>query len=250
MPLSNEELLWKSLSLINASSSPVGAWKLARLLYPDGIHISEATAGRLLRLLEDRGFLTSNGHVGRVITPLGQKALLEWEEKQQRTRSHRVFLESLKIQHPEELIDVLVARRAIETETAALAAIHATEDDIKTLQEIIAEHDRLLAQGSSGVEKDAEFHRALARAGKNRILAAALDVIYNDPDIGKALEFIRSEVGSRMVMDHRSILKEIEARKPERARRAMERHIANVIRDVEKYWSKASARKEGDQGDG
>ncbi len=46
----------------------------------------------------------------------------EWCAKQVRDRTKMALDHSLRIQNPEELLDVLVARRAIESEAAALAA--------------------------------------------------------------------------------------------------------------------------------
>jgi len=247
---SHQDLWWKALSLIKGASSPVGAWRLSKLLSESGVDVSEATCGRLLRDLEDKGFLRSAGRSGRVVTPQGDKALEEWEKGEARTKSHAAFMESLKIGHIGELIDVLVARRAIEGETAALAAAKATEEDIETLRTVIREHEELLAHGSSGAEKDTEFHRALAIAGKNRVLASALDVIHHDPDVGRALEYIRARVGSRMVEDHRSILNEVERKNPLAARRAMERHIANLIKDVGSFWAGKGLPRGGNKDEG
>ena len=228
---------YTALKILSDSSTPIGAWNLSRLMLKEGISVSEATAGRILRDLEDKGYVRAEGRIGRVITPLGDKVLSGWLDAKAQTRTHTAFVESLKITERQELIDVLVARRAIETETAYLSAQNATERDLRNIEKIIQEHEQLLALGSSGVEKDVEFHRALAESGKNKVLLSALDVIYHDPEVGRALEYIRAKTGSKMVEDHRRIFARVAERDAEGARQAMAFHIDNVIRDVNTYWA-------------
>ncbi|MBP8614124.1 MAG: FadR family transcriptional regulator [Firmicutes bacterium] len=228
---------YTALKILSGSSTPIGAWNLSRQMVQEGTSVSEATAGRILRDLEDKGYVRAEGRVGRVITPLGDKALTEWLNAKAQSRTHTAFVESLRISERQELIDVLVARRAIETETAYLAAQNATDKDLRNIETIIKEHEQLLTLGSSGVEKDVEFHRALAEAGKNKVLLSALDVIYHDPEVGRALEYIRAKIGSRMVEDHKRIFARVLERDDEGARQAMAFHIDNVIKDVNTYWA-------------
>lgn len=231
------ESYYKALKVLSESSMPIGAWNLSRLMLEEGITVSEATAGRILRELEDKGYVRAEGRVGRVITSSGKEILEEWRKAEAQNRTHTAFLESLKITDKQELIDVLVARRAIETETAYLAAQNATAQDVQKIQRIIEEHEQLLASGNSGVEKDVEFHRALAAAGKNKVLLSALEVIYHDPEVGRALEHIRSKMGSRMVEDHKRIVEKVAAKDRQGARESMAFHIDSVIKDVNTYWA-------------
>lgn len=233
---SREALYYEGLRVLRDTGTPLGAWRLAALLKQRGVDVSQATVGRMLWDMEARGHAVRKGRDGRAITQEGLKALEEWDKRLLQVRSHQEFISSLKFTRREELVDVLVARRAVESETAALAAARRTPQDLEILRGIIEAHEKLLNEGSSGVEKDVAFHRALARASKNPVLAAALDVIYNDPDIGMALEYIRRKRGSRMVEDHRNLLSYVERGDSEGARKAMTRHIDNVVRDVEKYW--------------
>jgi len=213
----------------------MGAWNLRRVLEDRGIHVSEATCGRLLRVLEEAGFAAPDGQKGRAITPKGASALDEWRKEQVRDRSQMAFVQSLQVQRPQELVDVLVARRAIEGETAALAAQNATGEDIQKMKAIIDEQEVILGSGASAIEQNSAFHMALAAASRNAVLLGALEVIYRHPDVMRAFEYIRASVGSRMVEDHTGILQEIENGDPDGAREAMIRHMNNVIKDVDTY---------------
>ena len=244
----SKEVYFRALQAIGESSRPIGAWRLSRLLEAKGVTLSKATAGRILKALEDNGHVRIQGRIGRVITARGQEALQEWLSEQVNRESHIALAESLTIRGRKHLIDALIARRAIESETAYLAAQNVSDEDLRKLEKIIHEHAELLKAGHSGVEKDAEFHRGLAEACKNRVLASALDVIYNSPQIGRALEYIRGKVGSQMVKDHRQILVQVARRDKEGARLAMTEHIDGVIRDVDKYWTEM-ARPQGGRKD-
>lgn len=236
---SREAVYYEGLRVLRDAGAPMGAWRLAALLRQRGVDVSQATVGRMLWDMEARGHVVRRGRDGRAITQEGVRVLEDWDRRLLQVRSHQEFISSLKFTRREELVDVLVARRAVESETAALAASRRTPEDLEILRGIVEAHEKLLKEGSSGVEKDVAFHRALARASKNPVLAAALDVIYNDPDIGMALEYIRRKIGSRMVEDHRNLLDYVERGDPEGARKAMMRHIDNVVRDVETYWDEA-----------
>ncbi len=232
-----EQIHFMTLKAVSESSKPIGAWKLRRLLQYKNFDISKATAGRLLRLLEDKGYVRSEGNIGRVITPEGQVVLKEWAEARIRKQSHTAFEESLTIRGRKHLLDALIARKAIESETAYLAAENASEEDINKLRNIIKKHEKLLNAGVSGAGKDVEFHRTLARASKNKVLLSALDVIHYNPQVSRVLESIRSKMGSKMVEGHKRILVQVVRKNKKGARAAMVQHIDGVIEDVDKYWA-------------
>ncbi|HHY44864.1 MAG TPA: FCD domain-containing protein [Firmicutes bacterium] len=224
-----------ALHVVAESEVPVGAWYLRRALSERGIRVSEATCGRLLRMMEDAGHVEAKSRKGRVCTARGQRVLQEWQERQKRDRSQFAFVQSLKVHNPEELIDVLIARRALEGEAAALAAENATPEEIGRLRNIIKAHEEALAAMNSGAEENTDFHLTLAESSRNKVIVAALDVIYRHPDVMTSLEYIRAHAGSQMAADHNPIIKAVEQRDPHAARDAMIQHINNVIEDVKTY---------------
>ena len=236
MHASAHEDLFAALAAVAESKTPLGAWNLRKIFDERDIHISEATCGRLLRTLEDAEYVKPVGRRGRVITNRGLKTLEEWKEKQNRYRSDLAFSQSLRIRGADELKDVLVARKAIEGETAALAAVNAKDEDVEKIRGLIQDQKKTVAAGASATDENSAFHRAVAQASKNKVLSAAVDIIYRHPDVPKALEYIRNQVGSILVEDHLPILDCIIARDPEGAKREMLTHIGNVIKDVDTYW--------------
>ncbi len=228
--------MFEALAAVSESSEPMGAWNLRRAFGSKGAQISAASCGRLLRTMEDAGYAEAAGRKGRKITSKGKKALEEWRSRQVRDRSQMAFAQSLQVHDSDELRDVLVARRAIEAETAGLAALYATPEELRRLLDLVDEQAEVLSSGASAIEQNTAFHRTLASAGKNKVLVAALDVIYRHPDVMRALEYIRVKVGSTMVKEHRAIVKCVEERDQEGARQAMMDHMANLIADVDTYW--------------
>jgi GntR family transcriptional regulator, transcriptional repressor for pyruvate dehydrogenase complex len=70
-------------------------------------------------------------------------------------------------------LEVYEVRRPLEIETARLAAARRTAADVRRLRELLAERDKLRAAGESehAVDIDVEFHRTVAVASKNAVLA-------------------------------------------------------------------------------
>lgn len=205
------------------------------MLKERGAHLSEATCGRLLRNLEERGCAVHDGGRGRVITPKGAATLEEWRRQQVHERVQTAFMQSLGVQHPGEVVDVLVALRAIERETAALAAVNAASVDIDRIRTAICKCRAVLAVGGIVTDPDLDFHLALAFASRNAVLRGALEVIRCHPGVMRAFESIRFELGPRMVEEHSGILDTIERRDPEGAREAMTTHLDNMIKQVDAH---------------
>lgn len=226
------------LLIINRSESPVGSGHLSRELKNYGWDISEATAGRLLAQFDNLGYTHRLGFQGRTLTTLGIAKFKELEEKKARSEQGLEFFKVLETRTPAELIDVLVARRAIERESARLAALNATEEEIKELWHIQRLQQERVAHWKGGAgEQDVAFHRIIAKASRNKVLEGAMELIRQDGQLAPVLEYIRKEVHSVVSLDHAKIVSAIEKHDPDLAEKAMVEHVENLIRDVKKYWS-------------
>ncbi len=128
------------------------------------------------------------------------------------------------------LAQVLDARRIIEPELTALAAVRIDPGDIDTLYEYI---DAMAAatDATFPVEKDVEFHRLIARASGNDLLARLLDAltpITVRPRQWRAIVDAGSLAGQ--VHQHRAIADAIRAHDPDAARAAALLHVSDVVR--------------------
>ncbi|MFZ5753871.1 MAG: FCD domain-containing protein [Bacillota bacterium] len=232
-----------TLFIIGQSESPVGSGYLSRELKTYGWDVSEATAGRILAQLDNLGYTTKVGYQGRTLTALGHAKLKELEDKKLRADQGLEFFRVLESRTKEELIDILVARRAIERELARLAAIHATDEEIKELWHIQRLQKERVAHWKGGAaEQDVAFHRIIARASRNKVLQGAMELIRQDGQLAPVLEYIRKEVHSVVSADHAKIVTAIEAHNPDLAEQYMQEHIENLIKDVNKYWDEVENR--------
>jgi len=77
----------------------------------------------------------------------------------------------------DDVLRVREVRRALEAETAALAAERATRAQVAALRKALRAIDRSTAEARDGVEEDLAFHRLLAEAAGN-------------PHFGRLLEFL------------------------------------------------------------
>jgi len=235
---SRDDMEYHILKVAAGAGDLVGSGTLQNELAKYGVRISEATAGRLLRDLDKKGYTEKVSFRGRMLTDLGRKRLYDLERERERANFGSELLRVLKVRGQRDLIEVLIARRAIERETARLAATNATSDEIAELGRIVERHRQVACGGGSGSDEDVRFHQLIASASRNRVLIAASDLIRQDGQLASIMTFIRKQVKSTVVDDHVRILEAIAARDPSSAESAMVSHIENLIRDVKRYWSK------------
>lgn len=230
------ELEYVALKAIGESPQPLGSWGLRDELARAGIALSEATAGRLLRDMDKRGFTERRGFRGRVLTPRGQERLQTLAQEHRNSRNRQAFLDALRAHNREQLLEILEARRAIETEVARLAALRADPVLMGEMEQVVGRHQAQVAAQRTGWCEDTSFHHLLARAAGNRLLLAASELVREQGQLSPVLEYIRRRVGSVMVADHRAILERVRAGDAEGAARTMARHIDNIIADVVRFW--------------
>ena len=74
-------------------------------------------------------------------------------------------------------VDLLEIRFMIEPKIASLAAMNATEEDIKEMSRLCDEVEDLILRGIPHMEKDIEFHTAIARSSKNLVTTSLVPII-------------------------------------------------------------------------
>ncbi len=226
------------LDVIASYSEPIGSGTISMELSRKDKSLSEATVGRILRNLDRRGYTEKVGFQGRIVTSKGREILKKHRFYLLKEEQLAKLLESSRVNGKKDLIDILVARRAIEREIAGLAARKITKNGIQKIYRNLNKHRRKCKNNLSGVEEDKEFHILLSHIARNRVLQTALKFIMNEGEVSPVLEFIRKEVGSTLITDHKKILHALEKGSAEEAEEAMLAHINNLISDVNKYWAK------------
>ncbi|KJS22323.1 MAG: hypothetical protein VR72_06500 [Clostridiaceae bacterium BRH_c20a] len=225
------------LEVIEKSEAPLGANQIKKELSSLGLNISEATVGRVLFGLDQETLTKKEGFKGRILTEQGQNALREMRIQRERKEYGEEFFKVLDSTSEAELVEILVARRVIESQLARMAALHITPEIAQEMQDTI---DRQAKYSKKGIaaEYDVQFHKLISRSAGNKVLDAMLDLIRQDGQLTPALEYIRKKVKSSIIVDHKKIMEAIINKDPNTAEKAMIEHMDNLIRDVNKYWGK------------
>ncbi|HHW02712.1 MAG TPA: FCD domain-containing protein [Thermoanaerobacterales bacterium] len=249
MLLEKQHLFYMILKTIANSHVPVGSGYIRDSLKMQGLDISEATAGRILRELDIKGYTEKVGFKGRYLTASGYKKMKELEQEHRINHYGNELVNAIKVTGKQELLDILTARKAIESQLAKLAAQFITPEEIHKMEEIIQNQQEHVDKGISIADDDIKFHKAIAQAAKNRVLDAAMDLIRQHGQISPILEYIRKEVKSTVLLDHKNIFQAIVSKDTEMAEKAMIRHIENLANDVKKYWEIVYNNEENFNGD-
>jgi GntR family transcriptional repressor for pyruvate dehydrogenase complex len=232
-----ENHMFEILSFLDHSEELVGSGLLSKLFSIKGFELSEATVGRILRRMDQEKWTLRVGFQGRAITKAGRSALTEMRNSKERLMCGNQFIKTLESKKIDDLLDILVARKAIERELARLAALNASPEEIQLLESMVLEQERHMVKERISAEHDVKFHKLLAVAAKNKVLTATMELIRYDAQLSPVLELIRNEVEREIVIDHSEIVKAIKERNPDKAETAMILHVDSLILEVKKYWN-------------
>jgi GntR family transcriptional repressor for pyruvate dehydrogenase complex len=117
------------------------------------------------------------------------------------------------------------ARRALEVGVAGLAAERATDDQIATIAEEVTSLFASLDDPEEFVRHDVRFHRAVASASGNPILASLVEMVSTIFHAHRRKLAEESRDLKEAAQMHRAIYHAIRARDPKRARAAMNEHL-------------------------
>lgn len=232
----NAVISYLLMTMIDEKEAPVGAWQLQENLRKCGIECSTASVGRLLRNLDYTSYTVRKSNQGRILTPLGQAKLVALKEKLASVERQNNIQESLKVRKYDELIDLLLARKALEAEAARLAALHGTEEDMQRLSEAVQAHRQCVSNRQDPTESAFHFHKIVSEMSYNRFLKTLLDMlIYEEKKIEAVFEtLVTRERGSVYVVEHSDIADAIIARDAKRAGKLMGAHIQELYDTIAK----------------
>lgn len=123
--------------------------------------------------------------------------------------------------------EILDAQRAVECEAAALAAEHASPEDLARLERLLDEASALLGDLDAFTRASQEFHLALAEASGNRVLVFQLVSLQHVswPRRNRTL----TQAVARLVLEtHRALLRLVAARDAAGARALMDEHVGMI----------------------
>ena len=134
------------------------------------------------------------------------------------------------------VLKVVEVRRALEAESAALAAERRTTQALKKIKEAMRALDKAVASGGDGVSEDVAFHAAIAQAANNPFLLDTLSYLNqfleNATRVTRANEATREDLEEAVRHEHQAIIQAIEAGDVKAARLAGTRHMLNAAKRI------------------
>ncbi|MEO8430659.1 MAG: FCD domain-containing protein [Acidobacteriota bacterium] len=237
------DLEYEILDKIAVSADGIGSGSLLLHLQDLELGTSQATVGRVLRLLDHRGLTARVSNKGRVLTPAGRHHLKDLHHKERLRSWADAALRETKPTTQAEILLVLEALCCVESRLAALAAEHATPQQLDRMRKALSEQRCRLRSASRGKVQGLEFHELVARAADNRYLKSACEMIWS---WNKTVHDLWTEadliIGRSSYPDHVRVLAAIENRDPGAAHLAMEAHFAVFIRGLKGRFRESLSR--------
>lgn len=145
----------------------------------------------------------------------------------------------------EAVLHMVEVRRALEAESAALAAARASAATLATIQQALLALDRAVDAGGDGVREDVAFHAAIAQAAGNPFLVSTLSYLNQFLEhatrVTRANEARKAALAQDVRQEHWAIFAAIEAGDAKAARAAGTRHMLNAAKRIRKadplFWA-------------
>lgn len=134
------------------------------------------------------------------------------------------------------LVDIYVARLAIESKTAELAALNSTDQDISDLNDImkLMENAYKLNDFEQYHINDCNFHLMIAKVGKNAILYKILEIIHDLLNYSIIAASEESSLLELSIKLHKLIIGAITDRDPDKAVEYMVSHLSGGLNYLKK----------------
>ncbi|MEL7976442.1 FCD domain-containing protein [Isoptericola sp. F-RaC21] len=145
------------LERVRSGEWPLGAKLPGETTLARQLAVGRSTVREAIRQLAGRGVLSSRQGVGVFVTALDVRE--DWDDVLRRV----------------DVVAVIEARVAVETEAAGLAAERRTPADLRAIRRALAERGAEYVDVESHVDADLRFHRAVVAAAHNPLLAELFD---------------------------------------------------------------------------
>jgi GntR family transcriptional repressor for pyruvate dehydrogenase complex len=136
--------------------------------------------------------------------------------------------------------NLMTVRLALESETAANAALHATRESIDELEEILAKMKASLKDRLAFAAADAAFHLAIAKASENELIFDLLTLIRSQLEQGLLKVGAWPGGPETACHEHRRILDAIRNHDAESAKAAMREHIGEALKRYQRAHTPSS----------
>lgn len=187
--------------------------------------VSRPSLREALLKLEARGILVVRRNAGYTVSDVTAPALTD-------------PLLRLMAGHPKAVRDVLELRQGLETLSAALAALRATEADIDAMIHAAEETENAQQAGDAALaaEWDARFHLAIAEGAHNVALVhltrGIFDVMRENVRRAREVLLLRPDAEEILFRQHRALITAIQGHDADAAVAAAEDHLRFIRKGV------------------
>lgn len=218
------------MSVMSAVKIPVGAIYISQ-----EINIPQASVGRILKELEDRGLIKKISNKGRVLTENGESYL---KKKYEQKSKIDVALELANLSHgdniKEKLIEILEVRKLLEIKSVELACLNRTDSELTELELIYMGNVSEINDNKLGNEQDLKLHLKIAEMSHNKTLYNLSRLLLTENNAYTFFSIVTGDIKLAQLTHHEKLVEAIKNRDVEAARKTMEEHINRIIADVEK----------------
>ncbi len=214
-----EEIVGQIKQLIVEGKLQPGDKLLSERELSEKLNVSRASVREAFSALEMMGIITIRPGEGSFVRQVSYEGMLE-------------PLSFLLQVEASDIVQLLEVRKILEVETAALAAVRATPQDIDDMKRAL---DSMLAEiqaGEIGDMADAAFHCAVAKAANNPILVKVMntisDLMTNAFRTARQRLFLVENMPAVIHESHCGVYEAIISKDPELARKKMKEHLTMV----------------------
>jgi GntR family transcriptional repressor for pyruvate dehydrogenase complex len=180
--------------------------------------VGRSSTREAVRVLESQGLVQADGKGGYLV--------MESSNLLRQAVGLLVELERVEVS---ELFEV---RKTLEIESASLAALGRSADDLDIMARFLGEMEEGLADAARYNSADIGFHTAIAAATGNRLTVRLMDAIRDAMSRTFAVAFHLPGNPELSLEEHRAIARALTERDPGAARTQMRHHLERVERDT------------------
>ena len=125
-----------------------------------------------------------------------------------------------------QMAELYVVRRELEGLAARLAAKHATEEEIRVLQDMVTADDALVNDPPALSRVNRRFHEQIHLASHNRYLVQQLNLVHRTMALMATTSLAAEGRGEIAQSEHKSLVAAIVARDEDAAAKALKDHIS------------------------
>ena len=159
-------------------------------------------------------------------TPI-REALQRLETQSLLTRDGRSLIVS-SLDH-NQLAELYVVRAELEALAAELAARHASDEEVRVLQDMVDEDRALMGNPSALARANRRFHKQIHLASHNRFLVQQLGLVHQSMALMATTSLAAVGRDLDALNEHQAIVEAIAARDPVAAGAALKAHISKAF---------------------